>query len=172
MALLHSGRGLDGGVLSLRSDNGSMAAQQTVSSLPDGFAGTSFASGIRVSAEVDSLCANRLHNTIAVFSIDNTGHLNMLATLLPWAIIPRSSISIQAGIFSTCATSAATRSRAFGSTSGQAYYISQVNTRRSAPHMHYLHDLILRGTDKCDPLACSTLYCWVKQSCPAFREDR
>ncbi|HEY5256155.1 MAG TPA: lactonase family protein [Acidobacteriaceae bacterium] len=55
---------------------GSMAAQQTVSSLPDGFAGTSFASGIRVSGDGRTLyAANRLHNTIAVFSIDNTGHL-------------------------------------------------------------------------------------------------
>ncbi len=59
---------------------GSMAAQQTVSSLPDGFAGTSFASGIRVSSDGRTLyAANRLHNTIAVFSIDNTGHLKHVA---------------------------------------------------------------------------------------------
>jgi len=55
---------------------GSMKAQQTVSSLPDGFAGTSFASGIRVSPDGRTLyAANRLHNSIAVFSIDHTGHL-------------------------------------------------------------------------------------------------
>lgn len=55
---------------------GSMKAQQTVSSLPDGFSGTSFASGIRVSPDGRTLyAANRLHDSIAVFSIDKTGHL-------------------------------------------------------------------------------------------------
>jgi 6-phosphogluconolactonase len=58
---------------------GSMAAQQTVSSLPNGFAGTSFASGIRVSPDGRNLyAANRLHNTIAVFSIDSSGKLKQL----------------------------------------------------------------------------------------------
>jgi len=56
--------------------NGSLAAQQTISTLPAGFAGTSFASGIRVAPDGQTLyAANRLHNTFAVFSIDNTGHL-------------------------------------------------------------------------------------------------
>jgi 6-phosphogluconolactonase len=55
---------------------GSMAAQQTLSTLPDGFAGTSFASGIRVSPDGRTLyAANRLHNTIAVFSIGSHGKL-------------------------------------------------------------------------------------------------
>ncbi len=55
---------------------GSMTAQQTLSTLPDGFAGTSFASGIRVSPDGRTLyAANRLHNTIAVFSIGEGGHL-------------------------------------------------------------------------------------------------
>ena len=57
-------------------ETGSMTAQQTISTLPNGFAGTSFASGIRVSPDGRTLyAANRLHNSIAVFSIDNTGHL-------------------------------------------------------------------------------------------------
>lgn len=55
---------------------GSMAAQQTISTLPNGFTGTSFASGIRVSPDGRTLyAANRLHNSIAALSIDNTGHL-------------------------------------------------------------------------------------------------
>ena len=59
---------------------GSMAAQQTLSSLPNGFAGTSFASGIRVSPEGRFLyAANRLHNTIAVFSIGSHGKLKQVA---------------------------------------------------------------------------------------------
>ncbi len=58
---------------------GSMAAQQTLSSLPNGFAGTSFASGIRVSPDGRALyAANRLHNTIAVFSIGSSGKLKHL----------------------------------------------------------------------------------------------
>jgi 6-phosphogluconolactonase len=59
--------------------SGSMAAQQTISALPDGFAGTSFGSGIRVSPDGRFLyAANRLHNTIAVFSIGNSGKLKHL----------------------------------------------------------------------------------------------
>ncbi len=55
---------------------GSMAAQQTVSTLPNGFAGTSFGSGIRVSPDGRTLyAANRLHNSIAVISIDSDGKL-------------------------------------------------------------------------------------------------
>jgi 6-phosphogluconolactonase (cycloisomerase 2 family) len=58
---------------------GSMAAQQTISSLPNGFAGTSFASGIRVSQDGRFLyAANRLHNTITVFSIGSNGKLKQL----------------------------------------------------------------------------------------------
>jgi 6-phosphogluconolactonase len=57
-------------------ETGSMAAQQTVSSLPSGFAGTSFGSGIRVSADGRFLyAANRLHNSIAAFSIGSNGRL-------------------------------------------------------------------------------------------------
>jgi 6-phosphogluconolactonase len=58
---------------------GSMTPQQTISSLPSGFAGTSFASGIRVSPDGRFLyAANRLHNAIAVFSIGSNGKLKQL----------------------------------------------------------------------------------------------
>jgi 6-phosphogluconolactonase (cycloisomerase 2 family) len=58
---------------------GSIAAQQTLSTLPTRFAGTSFASGIRVSPDGRFLyAANRLHNTIAVFSIGSSGKLKHL----------------------------------------------------------------------------------------------
>lgn len=61
-------------------ETGSMAAQQTISTLPNGFAGTSFGSGIRVSPDGRVLyAANRLHNTIAVFSIGSRGRLKHLA---------------------------------------------------------------------------------------------
>jgi 6-phosphogluconolactonase len=56
--------------------SGSLAAQQTVSALPTGFAGTSFASEILVSPGGKFLyAANRLHDTIAAFSVGADGRL-------------------------------------------------------------------------------------------------
>jgi 6-phosphogluconolactonase (cycloisomerase 2 family) len=56
--------------------SGSLAPQQTISTLPQGFAGTSFASGVRISSDGRFLyAANRLHDTIAVFSIGSDGKL-------------------------------------------------------------------------------------------------
>jgi 6-phosphogluconolactonase len=61
-------------------DSGTLAAQQTVSTLPSGFAGTSFASEILVSPDGRLLyAANRLHDTIAVFSIGADGRLKQIA---------------------------------------------------------------------------------------------
>lgn len=58
------------------SSTGALASQQTISTLPPGFTGTSFASGVRVSADGRFLyAANRLHDTIAVFSIESDGRL-------------------------------------------------------------------------------------------------
>jgi 6-phosphogluconolactonase (cycloisomerase 2 family) len=55
---------------------GLLAAQQTVSALPAGFAGSSFASEILVSPDGKCLyAANRLHDTIASFSIGADGRL-------------------------------------------------------------------------------------------------
>ena len=55
---------------------GLIVSQQTISALPQGFAGTSFGSEIRVSGDGRFLyAANRLHDTIAVFSIDTSGKL-------------------------------------------------------------------------------------------------
>jgi 6-phosphogluconolactonase len=58
---------------------GSLASQQTISTLPPGFTGTSFASGVKVSADGRFLYAgNRLHDTIAIFSIESDGRLKSL----------------------------------------------------------------------------------------------
>lgn len=58
---------------------GSLTSQQTISTLPEGFAGTSFASGVRISSDGRFLyAANRLHDTIAVFSIESDGRLKPL----------------------------------------------------------------------------------------------
>jgi 6-phosphogluconolactonase (cycloisomerase 2 family) len=57
-------------------ERGSLAAQQTVSTLPAGFAGTSFASEILISPDGRFLyAANRLHDSIATFSIAAEGRL-------------------------------------------------------------------------------------------------
>ncbi|HXR40453.1 MAG TPA: lactonase family protein [Terracidiphilus sp.] len=58
---------------------GALAAQQTVSALPAGFKGTSFASEVLVSPDGRFLyAANRLHDTIAAFSIGVDGRLKWL----------------------------------------------------------------------------------------------
>jgi 6-phosphogluconolactonase len=59
---------------------GGLVAEQTVSTLPRGFAGTSFASEILVAPNGKTLyAANRLHDTIAVFSIGSDGQLRYVA---------------------------------------------------------------------------------------------
>ena len=61
------------------AEAGSLSAQQTVSALPEGFAGTSYASEIVVAANGKFLyAANRLHDTIAAFSIDAEGKLKWI----------------------------------------------------------------------------------------------
>ncbi|MDB5873738.1 MAG: pgl 1 [Ramlibacter sp.] len=55
---------------------GRLAPRQTLSSLPPGFAGSSFASGILVSSDGRHVyAANRLHDSIAYFSVSATGTL-------------------------------------------------------------------------------------------------
>jgi 6-phosphogluconolactonase len=55
---------------------GRLTPKQTVSSLPKGFAGTNFTSEVRVSADARFVyAANRLHDTIAWFSISAAGSL-------------------------------------------------------------------------------------------------
>jgi len=59
---------------------GHLEPQQTASALPPGFAGTSFASEILVAPNGRALyAANRLHDTIAVFSIETDGRLSYAA---------------------------------------------------------------------------------------------
>jgi 6-phosphogluconolactonase (cycloisomerase 2 family) len=74
-------------IVCLRFDpnTGALAPKQTISSLPQGFAGSSFASEILVSADGRFLyAANRLHDTIAIFSIGTNGelkHIGEVSTL-------------------------------------------------------------------------------------------
>jgi 6-phosphogluconolactonase len=60
-------------------DSGTLTARQTISTLPPGFAGTSFASEVLVSPDGRFLyAANRLHDSIAVLSIAADGTLKWL----------------------------------------------------------------------------------------------
>lgn len=58
-----------------------VALLQVVSTLPDGFAGSSFASSIVISRDGRYVYSgNRLHNSIAVLAVDASGMLQLIAT--------------------------------------------------------------------------------------------
>lgn len=58
---------------------GSLTPLQTISALPEGFAGTSFGSEIMTSPDGRFLyAANRLHNSIAIFAIQRDGRLTRI----------------------------------------------------------------------------------------------
>ncbi len=58
---------------------GRLAARQTVPSLPDGYAGSNFTSGIKVSRDGRFVYgANRLHDSIAIFAVGADGTLSFV----------------------------------------------------------------------------------------------
>ncbi len=71
--------------------SGKLTAKQTVSTLPKGFAGTNFTSEVVVSADGKFVyAANRLHNSIAYFSIDEAGRLTFAGDVWTRGDYPRS----------------------------------------------------------------------------------
>ncbi len=59
-------------------ESGKLTARQTISTLPQGFAGTDFTSEVVVSADGKFVyAANRLHDSIAWFSVGSTGTLTL-----------------------------------------------------------------------------------------------
>lgn len=71
--------------------SGRLAAKQTVSNLPKGFAGTSFTSEIVISPDGKFVyAANRLHDSIAFFSIGGTGTLTFAGEAWTRGDYPRS----------------------------------------------------------------------------------
>jgi 6-phosphogluconolactonase (cycloisomerase 2 family) len=79
---------------------GALTPKQTVSSLPKGFAGTSFTSEVRVSPDARFVyAANRLHDTIAWFSIDATGGLTFAGEEWTRGDYPRSFTIDASGSF-------------------------------------------------------------------------
>jgi len=61
------------------SSTGSLQLVDEISTLPEGFVGTNFTSEIMVSPNGSFIyAANRLHDTIAIFSIDRAGHPELI----------------------------------------------------------------------------------------------
>ena len=80
--------------------SGSLTRQQTVSSLPPNFAGTVFTSEIRVSQDGRFVYGvNRLHDTIAVFSIGASGYLTRVGQTSTLGDYPRIITSDPLGWF-------------------------------------------------------------------------
>jgi len=79
---------------------GTLSLQQTISSLPKGFAGTSFTSEVVVSPDGRFLyAANRLHDTIAICAIDGNGRLTWLGEVATLGDYPRHCTFDPAGEF-------------------------------------------------------------------------
>ncbi|MBP7051562.1 MAG: lactonase family protein [Phycisphaerae bacterium] len=73
------------------AEEGRLTARQTIATLPPGFAGSNFCSEIMVSADGRFLYAgNRLHDSIAIFSIGDTGALTCLGEEWTRGNYPRS----------------------------------------------------------------------------------
>lgn len=72
------------------SASGKLTQQQTLSSLPTGYKGTSFASGLVLSKDARHLyVANRLHNSISQFNINENGSLTMADNVWTHGDYPR-----------------------------------------------------------------------------------
>jgi 6-phosphogluconolactonase (cycloisomerase 2 family) len=70
---------------------GRLTARQSISSLPPGYAGSNFTSGIRVSGDGRFVYgANRLHDSIAVFAVGRDGTLTFVADEWTRGDYPRS----------------------------------------------------------------------------------
>lgn len=82
---------------------GRLAARQTISTLPPGFAGSNFCSGIGVSADGRFVYAgNRLHDSIGIFSVGPSGELALLGEEWTRGNYPRSFSFDPTGQFLYC----------------------------------------------------------------------
>jgi 6-phosphogluconolactonase (cycloisomerase 2 family) len=85
------------------SKSGQMKLRQTISTLPQSFTGSSFASEILVSRDGQFLYAgNRLHDSIAIFSIRKTGELKYIGEEWTRGNYPRSFNFDPSGQFLYC----------------------------------------------------------------------
>jgi 6-phosphogluconolactonase (cycloisomerase 2 family) len=85
------------------SATGRLSERQTISTLPKGFAGSNFCSGILVSADGKFVYAgNRLHDSIGVFSVGDNGELTWVADEWTRGNYPRSFSFDPTGGFLYC----------------------------------------------------------------------
>jgi len=85
------------------ADRGRLTARQTISTLPPGFAGSNFCSEILVSADGRYVYAgNRLHDSIAIFSIGKSGELTYVEETWTHGDYPRSFNFDPSGQFLYC----------------------------------------------------------------------
>ena len=83
--------------------SGRLSARQTISTLPPGFAGSNFCSGILVSADGRHIYAgNRLHDSIAIFSVGSDGSLTYVGEEWTRGNYPRSFAFDPTGRFLYC----------------------------------------------------------------------
>lgn len=73
------------------SKNGRLTSRQTISSLPPGYAGSNFCSGILVSEDGRFVyVGNRLHDSIGIFAVEDSGELTFLTEEWTRGDYPRS----------------------------------------------------------------------------------
>jgi 6-phosphogluconolactonase (cycloisomerase 2 family) len=85
------------------ADAGRLAARQTISTLPRGFAGSNFCSGILVSSDGRFVyTGNRLHDTIGIFSVGANGDLTYVGEEWTRGNYPRSFNFDPTGQFLCC----------------------------------------------------------------------
>jgi 6-phosphogluconolactonase len=85
------------------ADRGRLTARQTISTLPQGFAGSNFCSEILVSADGRFVYAgNRLHDSIAIFSVGSGGELTFVGEEWTRGNYPRSFNFDPSGTFLYC----------------------------------------------------------------------
>lgn len=73
------------------ASKGTLAERQTISSLPPGYAGSNFCSGILVSEDGRHVyVGNRLHDSIGIFAVGETGELSFVADEWTRGDYPRS----------------------------------------------------------------------------------
>jgi 6-phosphogluconolactonase len=85
------------------ADTGRLASRQTISTLPRGFAGSNFCSGILVSSDGHFVYAgNRLHDTIGIFAVGAKGDLTYVGEEWTRGNYPRSFNFDPTGQFLYC----------------------------------------------------------------------
>jgi 6-phosphogluconolactonase (cycloisomerase 2 family) len=121
--------------------NGRLAAKQTLSALPSGFAGTSFTSEILVSPDARFVyVANRLHDSIAWFSIGVDGTLKWVGEEWTRGDYPRSFAIDPSGhlLFSCNQRSDAIASFRINAKSGALTFTGQYTPVGSPAHIVFL----------------------------------